>query len=253
MGDRKEEDWAGSKGGDWLVDGGSNSNISPFSSDFHSLEVASNASPVVLGNGQRLSVMGVGVCRVGLDGGSFLELSNVLHVPDFKQRIISVFMLLCNGYSVHFSPKDLSCVISKNDKIILTCNRSENLWYAGKTSHKCRSNANYAVTADLWHLKFNHLNESDLSALYKYNMVTGMDVAPGGNNFHKNCLGCNCGKQTKLPPAQSSGFISENALELVHTDLLDVTVRSIYGYRYILVLIDDHTRMSWVYFSEKQI
>ena len=220
----------GSQGGEWLVDGGSNANITPFSSDFLSLEAANSVSSVILGNGQRLSVEGMGTCRIGLEGDQTIDLFNVLFVPQFNQRIISVFMLLLNGYEVNFSPRDLSCTITKNGVVVVNCRRSENLWFAGRQINVNR-HVNHAVTADLWHLKFNHLNEQGLKLLCTKNMVNGMDVQAGGNTFHKDCIGCNSGKQTTLPPAARSGFQAKNKLQLVPTDLLDINFLSVHSYR----------------------
>ena len=142
----------------------------------------------------------MGTCRVSLEGDQTIDLFNVLFVLQFNQRIISVFMLLLNGYEVNFSPRDLSCTITKNGVVVVNCRRYE---FAGRHMN-VNKHANHALTADLWHLKLNHLNEKDVKLLYTKNM--GMDVQAGENTFHKKCIGCNSRKHTTLPPVARSGF-----------------------------------------------
>ena len=60
------------------------------------------------------------------------------------------------------------------------------------------------------------------------------------------CQGCVQGKITP-PPFPSSDTRADSPLALVHTDICDMGVQSEGQARYMLVLMDDWSRYTWVY------
>lgn len=67
-----------------------------------------------------------------------------------------------------------------------------------------------------------------------------------------NCIICNEGKQTKMSFPQK-GTRASNVLEIVHADVCGpMEERSIGGTKYFLVLEDDFSRMSFVYFLKNK-
>ncbi|KAF2320630.1 hypothetical protein GH714_029268 [Hevea brasiliensis] len=64
--------------------------------------------------------------------------------------------------------------------------------------------------------------------------------------------GCQFGKSHRLPFTKSSNHRS-SMLELVHTDLMGPTKTPSYsGYRYVMVLVDDFSRYTWVKFLKEK-
>ncbi|CAL8120822.1 unnamed protein product [Prunus armeniaca] len=63
------------------------------------------------------------------------------------------------------------------------------------------------------------------------------------------CEGCQLGKQTKNPHKATNSISTSKTLELMHMDLVGpIQVASLGGKKYILVLVDDFSRFTWVIF-----
>ena len=65
------------------------------------------------------------------------------------------------------------------------------------------------------------------------------------------CKQCHLGKMTK-PSFKSKTYTSKEVLELVHTNLCGpIEVQSYKGDRYIMLFVDDYSRMMTVMFLKK--
>lgn len=89
---------------------------------------------------------------------------------------------------------------------------------------------------------------NQLKKLVKHNLVIGMkyDVL-----FEKNklCSACQAGKQVGNTHPTKSVMSTSRPLELLHMDLFGpTTYRSIGGNSYCLVIVDDFSRYTWVFF-----
>jgi len=61
------------------------------------------------------------------------------------------------------------------------------------------------------------------------------------------CGPCKLGKQTRTAHKKTSGILTSHNLELLHMDLMGPTqTSSLGGKKYILVIIDDYSRYTWV-------
>ena len=120
-------------------------------------------------------------------------------------------------------------------------------WRANSASHEVGSRE-----LELWHLRMGHLGEHSLKRLKAHSMVEGLSVALGGSVQH-GCLGCAAGKQHRLPFPTGDGRVNRERLELVHSDLMGpVTPKSLGGSEYILTIIDDRSRYTWVYLLKRK-
>ncbi|GJR94390.1 putative ribonuclease H-like domain-containing protein [Tanacetum coccineum] len=101
--------------------------------------------------------------------------------------------------------------------------------------------------SNMWHRRLDHVNLKNLKKLVKGNLVRGLP----SKIFRKDhtCVACQKGKQHKVScKAKSVSSISQ-PLQLLHMDLFGTTsVRSINHKTYCLVIIDDFSRFSWVFF-----
>ncbi|GJV58608.1 ribonuclease H-like domain-containing protein [Tanacetum coccineum] len=98
-----------------------------------------------------------------------------------------------------------------------------------------------------WHRRLGHVNFKNLNKLVKGNLVRGLP-----SNIFQNdhtCVACQKGKQHKAScKAKSVSSISQ-PLQLLHMDLFGPTsVRSLNHKTYCLVITDDFSRFSWVFF-----
>ncbi|GJX69392.1 putative ribonuclease H-like domain-containing protein [Tanacetum coccineum] len=99
----------------------------------------------------------------------------------------------------------------------------------------------------LWHRRLGHVNFKTMNKLVKGNLVRGLPLKIF-NNDH-TCVACQKGKQHKAScKAKLMSSISQ-PLQMLHMDLFGPTsVRSINHKTYCLVVTDDFSRFSWVFF-----
>ncbi|GJY44879.1 ribonuclease H-like domain-containing protein [Tanacetum coccineum] len=101
--------------------------------------------------------------------------------------------------------------------------------------------------SNMWHRRLGHVNFKNLNKLVKGNLVRGLPSKIFQNDH--TCVACQKGKQHKAScKAKSVSSISQ-PLQLLHMDLFGPTsVRSINHKTYCLVITDDFSRFSWVFF-----
>ncbi|KAI3518357.1 hypothetical protein L1887_06990 [Cichorium endivia] len=99
----------------------------------------------------------------------------------------------------------------------------------------------------LWHQKLAHLNFRYMNQLVTGEMVRGMPLLKFDNE--NLCAACALGKQKKKPHKSITDSSITHPLELLHIDLCGPsTVASLNHKKYILVIVDDFTCFTWVFF-----
>ncbi|GJV16006.1 integrase, catalytic region, zinc finger, CCHC-type containing protein [Tanacetum coccineum] len=99
----------------------------------------------------------------------------------------------------------------------------------------------------LWHRRLSHLNFDIINDLTKHDLVDGLLKF----KYDKDhiCSACERGKSKKASHPPKLVPSSHSKLELLHMDLCGpMRVASINGKKYILVIVDDYSRFTWVYF-----
>ncbi|GJS11444.1 putative ribonuclease H-like domain-containing protein [Tanacetum coccineum] len=98
-----------------------------------------------------------------------------------------------------------------------------------------------------WHRRLGHVNFKNLNKLVKGNLVRGLPSKIFQNDH--TCVACQKGKQHKAScKAKAVSSISQT-LQLLHMDLFGPTsIRSLNHKTYCLVITDDFSRFSWVFF-----
>ena len=74
-------------------------------------------------------------------------------------------------------------------------------------------------------------------------------------HFEKNmiCSACQAGKHVGVHHLHKNIMTTERPLELLHMDLFSpVAYISIGGSKYCLVIVDDYSRFTWVFFLQKK-
>ncbi|GJY57422.1 putative ribonuclease H-like domain-containing protein [Tanacetum coccineum] len=106
------------------------------------------------------------------------------------------------------------------------------------------------ATADeskLWHRRLGHVNFKNINKLVKGHLVRGLPSKVFVNDH--TCVACKKGKQHKASCKAKLDRIIRKPLELLHMDLFGpVSIESINKKRYCLVVTDDFSRFSWVFF-----
>nr|GEV02161.1 retrovirus-related Pol polyprotein from transposon TNT 1-94 [Tanacetum cinerariifolium] len=97
----------------------------------------------------------------------------------------------------------------------------------------------------LWHRCLSHQNFGAINHLARQGLVRGLPRL----NFDKDhlCYACAMGKSKKKSHKPKSEYSNQEKLYLLHMDLCGpMRVKSVNGKKYILVIIDDYSRFTWV-------
>ena len=128
-------------------------------------------------------------------------------------------------------PLNMTPIMRKPSVCLLTKATSDNSW--------------------LWHRRLSHMNFRDINKLVVGDLVRGLPPF----KFDKEHLFASCehGKQSrKSHPTVIHTKIIE-PLELIHVDLCGPSaIESIAGNKYILVMVDEFSRFTWVFFLKRK-
>ncbi|GJX77690.1 retrovirus-related pol polyprotein from transposon TNT 1-94 [Tanacetum coccineum] len=97
----------------------------------------------------------------------------------------------------------------------------------------------------IWHRHMSHLNFGAINHLARHSLVRGLPKL----KFKKDhmCSTCAMGKSKKKPHKPKSEDTNQEKLYLLHMDLCGpMRVASVNGKKYILVIVDDYSRFTWV-------
>ncbi|KAI3715071.1 hypothetical protein L6452_22037 [Arctium lappa] len=179
--------------------------------------------------------------------------SKVACVDGLKHNLISISQLCDHGFDVKFQEKHCSLLHSKTGQEMIRVDRKGNLYRMNFTKHiRTDSEKLCLVSLNsedvwLWHKKFSHLKFSSLDTLVKINLVKGLPSL----KFNKDhlCSACEMGKMKRSSHKTKSDNNCPRPLHMLHVDLCGpISVQSLSGKKYILVLIDEYSRYTWIEF-----
>ncbi|GJY20798.1 putative ribonuclease H-like domain-containing protein [Tanacetum coccineum] len=99
----------------------------------------------------------------------------------------------------------------------------------------------------LWHRRLGHLNFKTMNKLVKGNLVRGLPSKLFEND--QTCVACQKGKQHRASCKSKTKNSISLPLHLLHMDLFGLTfVKILMKKMYCLVVIDDYSRFTWVFF-----
>ncbi|GJY43311.1 putative ribonuclease H-like domain-containing protein [Tanacetum coccineum] len=99
----------------------------------------------------------------------------------------------------------------------------------------------------LWHWRLGHINFKTMNKLVKGNLVRGLPLKLFEND--QTCVACQKGKQHRASCKSKIVSSISQPLHMLHMDLFGPTfVKSLMKKMYCLVVTDDYSRFSWVFF-----
>ncbi|GJV80773.1 putative ribonuclease H-like domain-containing protein [Tanacetum coccineum] len=187
-----------------------------------------------------------------------LDFDDVYFVDELKFNLFSVSQMCDKKNSVLFTESEClilspSFKLLDESQVVLRAPRKDDVYSLDLKNMVPSGGITclYAnATADeskLWHRRLGHVNFKNINKLVKGHLVRGL---PSKNfvNDH-TCVACKKGKQHKASCKAKLDRIIRKPLELLHMDLFGpVSVESINKKRYCLVVTDDFSRFSWVFF-----
>jgi hypothetical protein len=101
----------------------------------------------------------------------------------------------------------------------------------------------------LWHRRLAHVGMKNLHKLLKGEHILGLTNV----HFEKDriCSACQAGKQVGVHHPHKNIMTTDRPLELLHIDLFGpIAYISIDKSKYCLVIVDDYSRFTWVFFLQ---
>ncbi|GKB25495.1 retrovirus-related pol polyprotein from transposon TNT 1-94 [Tanacetum coccineum] len=180
-----------------------------------------------------------------------LTICHVYYVEGLGHNLFSVGQFCDGDLEVAF--RSNTCYVRNLEgDDLLTGSRDSNLYTISisemaASSPVCLMSRATSTKSWLWHRRLSHLNFGTINQLTSNDLVDGLPKF----KYTKDhlCSACEQGKSKKasLPPKLVPS--TESKLELLHMDLCGpMWVASIKGKKYILVIVDDYSQYTWVYF-----
>ncbi|GJX07794.1 putative ribonuclease H-like domain-containing protein [Tanacetum coccineum] len=178
-----------------------------------------------------------------------ITISMVYYVEGLGHNLFSVGQFCDSNLEVAF--RQHTCFIRNLEGVdLLTGSRGNNLYTLSlgdmmASSPICLLSKASKTKSWLWHRRLSHMNFGAINHLARHGLVRGLPKL----KFEKDqlCFACAMGKSKKKPHKPKSEYTNQEKLYLLHMDLCGpMRVASVNGKKYILVIIDDYSRFTWV-------
>nr|GFA88524.1 putative ribonuclease H-like domain-containing protein [Tanacetum cinerariifolium] len=187
-----------------------------------------------------------------------LDFKDVYFVKELKFNLFSVLQMCDKKNKVLFT--DTECLVLSPDfklpdqsQVLLRVPRKNNMYNVNlkdivpSGDLTCLFAKTTIDESNLWHRRLRHINFKTINKLVKGNLVRGLPTKVFEN--HNTCVACKKGKQHKASCKTKPASSIYQPLFRLHMDLFGPTfVKSINKKSYCLVITDDYSRFTWVFF-----
>lgn len=234
----------------FYVDSGATVHISPYKSDFITLQPITPKAIKGVG-GSAITACGVGNIKLRTAKGDTLMLEDALYVPNSTVRLISVSHLSISNHARSTFDSEGVQIINKSSGSMLAQGPlvQEKKLYTIDLSNAVAEHAystHQGMDITTWHRRLGHANYKAIQQLAHDHRIKGALTLPHHNP--PKCDNCLLGKQTRtpVPKLRQEGHRAKRKLEIVWVDLMGpVNVQSKSGNHYVLDIVDDFTSMPW--------
>nr|GEV09183.1 retrovirus-related Pol polyprotein from transposon TNT 1-94 [Tanacetum cinerariifolium] len=178
-----------------------------------------------------------------------VTISRVYFVEGLRHNLFFVGQFCDSDLEVAF--RQHTCFILNLDGVdLLTGSRRNNLYTLSlgdmmASSPICLLSKALKTKSWLWHRHLSHLNFGGINHLSRQGLVRGLPKL----KLEKDhlCSACAMGKSKKKSHKPKSEDTNQEKLYLLHMNLCEpMRVESVNGKKYILVIVDDYSRFTWV-------
>ncbi|KAJ9544671.1 hypothetical protein OSB04_024378 [Centaurea solstitialis] len=229
----------------WYVDSGCSTHMTGYKELLHNF-VERPGGTVSFGNKTTRVIKGYSILTNGK-----VSIKKVLYVEGLSHNLFSASQF-CDGYNiVLFSI--INCLIINSDGVeIFEGRRFYNLYVVDfpvidSSKPVCLFSKATKGESWLWHRRFSHQNFSDISKLANGGLVKGLPKL----TFDRDslCPACQMGKMKRSSHKSKTESSCQSPLEMIHMDLCGpMRIQSISGKKYILVMVDEYSRYTWLEF-----
>nr|GEU99184.1 putative ribonuclease H-like domain-containing protein [Tanacetum cinerariifolium] len=198
------------------------------------------------------------ITRKGKIGTGKLDFDDVYFVKELKFNLFRISQMYDKKNSVLFT--DTKCIVLSpefklpdENQVLLRVHRENNMYnvdlknIVSSGDLTCLSTKATLDESNIWYRRLGHINFKTMNKLVKGNLVRGLPSKVFRNNH--TCVAYKKGKQyrssCKIKPVSSISQL----LQRLHMDLFGpIVVKSINKKSYCLVVTDDYSRFTWVFF-----
>nr|GEX57651.1 putative ribonuclease H-like domain-containing protein [Tanacetum cinerariifolium] len=187
-----------------------------------------------------------------------LDFDDVYFVKKLKFNLFSVSQMCHKKNSVLFT--NTKCLVLFFDfklpdasQVLLRVPRENNMYNVNlkniipSTDLTCLFGKATLDESNLWHRRLGHVNFKTINKLVKGNIVRGLPSKVFTND--NSCVACKKGKQHRASCKSKTVSSVDQPLFRLYMDLFGPTyVKSLSKKSYCLVITDDYSRFSWVFF-----
>ncbi|KAJ4705817.1 Retrovirus-related Pol polyprotein from transposon TNT 1-94 [Melia azedarach] len=228
----------------WILDSGASYHICPRREWFTTYEQVDGGN-ISMANSSICKAIGIGSIKIRTHDGKFCTLNNVRHVPLMTKNLISLSMLDNKGFS--FQGEGGVLHVCKGSNVVLKGVKRGTLYFLqGSTLSSSVAVASSEIDKDnmtkLWHMRLGHMSARGMQILSKGDLLCGHKIKD--LEFCEHCI---FGKlhHSKFPKARHR---TKGTLDYIHSDCWGPSrVESLGGHRYFVSMIDDFSRMTWVF------
>ncbi|KAI5324312.1 hypothetical protein L3X38_033385 [Prunus dulcis] len=236
-----------SANGEWYVDSGCSNHMTGNKELLIDIN-SSVTGKVQMPTGELVSIAGMGTLVLDTSSGT-KYIREVMYLLGLKENLLSVGQMDEHGYHLVF--RSSMCSIydgSSLENLIMKVEMRKNRCYplSLPSNDYVAQRVGISNSTWIWHKRMGHLHLKGLHPLKEKEMVHGL---PYLEDVNEVCGGCQLGKQRREWFPKDQAWRASTPLELIHMDLCGpMQNESLAGNKYFLLLIDDFTRMIWVYF-----
>ncbi|KAI3771143.1 hypothetical protein L6452_02301 [Arctium lappa] len=201
---------------------------------------------VRFGNDQFSPIMGYG--DVQHDN---VTIKMVSYVKGLQHYLFSIGQFCDKGLEVNFKAKTCSVRTEEGEELLVGTRESDlytiNLSNVQTDKQVCLLSKASMQQSWLWHRRLSHLNFRYINNLASGKLVKGLQELKYEREHL--CAACEKGKMKRAPHKPNLEPSTSAPLELLHMDLCGpMRTQSLSGKKYILVIVDDYSRYTWVKF-----
>jgi hypothetical protein len=201
---------------------------------------------IIFGDGNQGKVKGLGKIAISSEH----TISNVFLVESLGYNLLSVSQLCNMGYNCLFTNVDVYVFRRCDGSLAFKGVLDDKLYLVDFAKEEAGLDACLIAKTCmgwLWHRRLAHVGMKNLHKLLKGEHVIGLTNV----HFEKDgpCAACQAGKQVGGSHHTKNVMTTSRPLEMLHMDLFGlVAYLSIGGSKYGLVIVDDFSRFTWVFF-----
>jgi hypothetical protein len=205
---------------------------------------------ITFGDGNQGLVKGLGKIAISPDH----SISKLFLVDSLDYNLLSISQLCKMGYNCLFTNVGATVFRRSDDSVAFKGVLDGQLYLVDFNDNNVELDTCLIAKTNmgwLWHRRLAHVGMKNFHKLLKGEHILGLTNV----HFEKDriCSACQAGKQVGAHHPHKNIMTADMSLELLHMDLfISIAYISIRGNKYCLVIVDDYSCFTWVFFLQEK-